>query len=1175
MTQLAIVTKSPLFALRTRLRYFESQSTQLRLFSRGAYQASRQKVQLKVPRSSGLAKTAVTRFVPRAFDANESISAAHLVQAPRFLPSYLDRRRDSSQKFVVLDPTNVPYRPPTADIKATAIMHSYLQVVATPTADTPGTFLVLHFDERRYLFGQLGEGAQRSCTEQGVRLSKVTDCFLTGKTEWNNTGGLLGLILTLADVQGKAVEARDEELNKKLETKKALLERRTGQAATEEQFDIVENKTPTLTLHGGANLTHTLATGRRFVFRKGMPVYTNEWPEKKPEESITTPNYADELISVWTLPISPSGAKSATSTSSSPSSTMSGRKRSLDEFEEREPASESLDKTNTAYRDQQLRDAVVAEMFNSNWSLDALHETKLADVNMPCAIFIRDTVNHKLEPYTGPKPGEGKPLPDIKVLVRKPWPGALVSELPPTKPSPVSMSYICRGHPQRGTFDPKKAAALNIQPGPLFADLTKGKSVQSRDGKTITPDMVLGDPKHGRGFAMIDLPGEEYVDDLISRPEWKCEEIMKGVEVFIWALGPGVHQSPKLLDFIASMDKAEHIVSSPDTCGNRATYDTATVSSMRLNNLCGNVFPKHVFDRKKTFEGRALAVPSKSGPSFTTAERGLKVQLTPKHAMIRDEIAPPLEAGGSFFEVPKSVKSLADAADLAISQPNTQNKLKELIDKLPSPEAEVITLGTGSSMPSKARNVSATLLRVPGQGSYLLDCGEGTLGQLRRLFGPEKLKEVFKDLKMIWISHLHADHHLGTASVIRAWYDSVHGGNAAPRTEPSDRAEVISALNEKDNLVVVSETDMIKWLEEYSTVEPLGFNKVIPLSIHTIKPAANYLRKDALLSDYSRAELAVEFRWNKHSMNFRNPISELTTALKAATGLTDMESVRVNHCHGARAVTLRFPDTFSLSYSGDCRPCLPFAVIGQDSTVLLHEATFDDDMRGDAIAKKHSTTSEALKIAALMRAKTVVLTHFSQRYQRIPIMSDNRDLLGTDKKVRASPRLTAVPDIKGVPIEDDSMDIEEGQIEPEATVRLVASPSPPSSENFSTSDLKVAVAFDLMQIKVKDIPKMEFYTPALTKLFEVEMREAAARSDAIAARERGEAGTAAKKGKNGPGQQKQQMKLNKAKQAKQKQERSRKNSQESSRKPSQESLRKSPQGSSRKNSQERSRKNSQ
>ena len=78
----------------------------------------------------------------------------------------------------------------------------------------------------------------------------------------------------------------------------------------------------------------------------------------------------------------------------------------------------------------------------------------------------------------------------------------------------------------------------------------------------------------------------------------------------------------------------------------------------------------------------------------------------------------------------------------------------------------ITTLGTGSAIPSKYRNVSATLVSIPTIGHVLLDCGEGSLGQLRRMFGKEGLKQVYSELKMIFISHMHADHHLGLQAIL-------------------------------------------------------------------------------------------------------------------------------------------------------------------------------------------------------------------------------------------------------------------------------------------------------------------------------------------------------------------------------------------------------------------------
>lgn len=76
------------------------------------------------------------------------------------------------------------------------------------------------------------------------------------------------------------------------------------------------------------------------------------------------------------------------------------------------------------------------------------------------------------------------------------------------------------------------------------------------------------------------------------------------------------------------------------------------------------------------------------------------------------------------------------------------------------------------------------------------------------------------------------------------------------------------------------------------------------------------------------------------------------------------------------------------SYSGDTRPCKELAVHGNGADLLIHEATFEDDLSKEAIDKNHSTVSEAISIAQQMGAKSVILTHFSQRYPKIPVLNN-------------------------------------------------------------------------------------------------------------------------------------------------------------------------------------------
>jgi ribonuclease Z len=56
---------------------------------------------------------------------------------------------------------------------------------------------------------------------------------------------------------------------------------------------------------------------------------------------------------------------------------------------------------------------------------------------------------------------------------------------------------------------------------------------------------------------------------------------------------------------------------------------------------------------------------------------------------------------------------------------------------------------------------------------------------------------------------------------------------------------------------------------------------------------------------------------------------------------------------------------------------------------LIHEATFEDGMEAEAALKRHSTVGEALTVARDMEAKCTILTHFSQRYPKIPPVPDS------------------------------------------------------------------------------------------------------------------------------------------------------------------------------------------
>lgn len=961
-------------------------------------------------------------------------------------------------------------------------MKLFCQVISTPTADTPGTSVLLHFPDKRYIFGQLSEGTQRACTSRGVRLALLSDVFITGRTEWANTGGLTGMILTLADTVATANASVEE-------TRKKKASRNNERKQTREHGKAYANwdgrtvlQEGNLTVHGGMNITHTLATARRFVFRKGMPVFVKEYDSEtmasqastSPEDPFETPSWSDSNIKVWALPIRPTPAHQSFVNTKS----QSPRKRNLDEFQESQ-TEEHLDQR---ARDLLTTQAIVQDMFNSNWKMDTLHEVPLAEVQMPATIFVRNPETKDLEHYKGPVPGDEQPLPDLTVFVRKPWPSATVKNLPKASPSKEALSYVVRSYDIRGKFDAQKAYELNVPRGAKFSALTRGESVESDSGKIVTPDMVLGQPKHGKGIAIIDLPSPEYVEELVTRAEWKSPAVTTGLQAFVWILGPGVAEHPKFKKFVASRPDCEHLVSGTDQCPNYLALSSVASSTVQLASLRPDTYSVPVHDNvtlpqiDSSNAGSESAIAARQNSPLTPAIPGLIIEMEPKTGLNREEVTEPFNPANAVNRIPRAVQQRLEVTNKRVAKPDFQKMLKEQRAEWPGTDVEIIALGTGSAVPSKYRNVSATLVKVPGVGNYLLDCGENTLGQLKRVFEPEELRDVLQNLRMIWISHLHADHHLGTTSVIKAWYKE----NFKDDTAPAVPEPAITKILQEKRLAVVSDAAMISWLTEYSEAEDFGFHKLLTIAAY---PVANGSDLSTLLSHRLPSGDFAQ-------LSFTDTQSPVTPLLKAATGLEDLLTCRVRHCAGALAVSLVFPDGFKVSYSGDCRPSVRFTQIGQCSTVLIHEATFQDDMSGSAIAKRHSTSAEALEVGRRMQARAILLTHFSQRYQKIAYSGKGPET-GPKPRELVDRRFMDGDNPLGVPQDPLLRPSPDDIMLPRNKSQIIPYEGP------------VVGAMDYMRIKVGDFALAQAYAPTLEKL--IDLLERASIEDAERAKREKEA----------------------------------------------------------------------
>lgn len=88
-----------------------------------------------------------------------------------------------------------------------------------------------------------------------------------------------------------------------------------------------------------------------------------------------------------------------------------------------------------------------------------------------------------------------------------------------TKPC---VGYTLEEDERPGEFDVAKAESLNVPKGPLWGKLQKGESVTASDGKTVTPEMIMGKKRSGRKFSFVtdtaymsSIAKEVYNSDLL------------------------------------------------------------------------------------------------------------------------------------------------------------------------------------------------------------------------------------------------------------------------------------------------------------------------------------------------------------------------------------------------------------------------------------------------------------------------------------------------------------------------------------------------------------------------------------------------------------------------------------------------------------------------------------
>ncbi|KAH9822189.1 beta-lactamase-like protein [Melampsora americana] len=520
--------------------------------------------------------------------------------------------------------------------------------------------------------------------------------------------------------------------------------------------------------------------------------------------------------------------------------------------------------------------------------------------------------------FRPPTTDSQKPKPDTK---SGPTPAYSYDKLEAPEASICSepSSYFVVGPKYRGKFLPQKAKEFGVKPGPDFAKLANGEDLVLPDGRVIQGKMCLEGGSDGSAFYISNVANKDHLNSTTLPELQEMQELAQGAKLtaIFHFVGGDVLLDERYVAWLTGFSShTKHYLSSPSHSPDLFSFEPSVLLQLKLSLVSPTLFPI-------PYRNSNPKKPPVHLPNLSDLDR---FQVIP----INGEFSPGPELVRLNYDLidnPKPTSELIKTLELEEGFPDILARIRriEMENSDPKPDTiagriMVTTLGTGSAIPSKYRNVSGTLLHIPAEADEshsgfhyaLLDSGEGTLGQIKRNFG-SRWEEVLRDLRLIFISHLHADHHSGLATLLIARHK-------------------LSAVSP---LVLVSQYGVNLYLREKSLIEPMGIEQG---SVHWID-----------------VEKLVGARVSNQDQNFK--YAELLPK-----GM-ELETVRVIHWGKCFGLCLRNRiQGWKIVFSGDTKRCPELIQAGIDADLLIHEASLGVDQKDLADFKGHCTIDQAIDV---------------------------------------------------------------------------------------------------------------------------------------------------------------------------------------------------------------------
>ncbi|EWC73571.1 hypothetical protein C923_05774 [Plasmodium falciparum UGT5.1] len=475
-----------------------------------------------------------------------------------------------------------------------------------------------------------------------------------------------------------------------------------------------------------------------------------------------------------------------------------------------------------------------------------------------------------------------------------------------------------------GKFYPEKAKKLNIPSGKYYGILKSGKSI-TINNRTIHPEEVCDKNIDGRKALIIDLENENDINDLINHLKNKETLYLKNLEYIFHLSNENIINNKIYKDFFLGLKNVKNVKCN---LSNDSLKVCPFISSSSLNNFLSKLLPN----------------------IFLKYKADTPIYDLPYEISINEHNENDKEKEQRY----NNFNNNGDMQKVLVNNIDVDHQKKEQNNTFCNNNFNINDKQQDQNNTICNNNFNINDKQQEPNCSYL----------------------IFNPLTK-FILHPYHKIDICLSETISDLYPDIF-----------NTSKISNILKENEELLKhfqkFNETQFNKMLS-YPCFYFLGTGCSMPSTFRNVSGIILSIQKNfSIILDFGEGSLYQLYWMSTSWINFCSIIKSFRCEPFITFILTFFISHQVNHINESYGIKVENKKIGSIVYSADTRPCENVKKFSKNCDILIHEATFDDELLGEAINKKHSTTKEAIDISLEVQCKTLILTHFSQRYPKVP-----------------------------------------------------------------------------------------------------------------------------------------------------------------------------------------------